>query len=100
MVGKVNLPENKPKLKNRSDFFNKVDKLAEYFSFKHIDRIIDKRDTVQVVSIIIIYLVFLRILPLAKDLSVNVFGMPYWLILTFIFLIIFVMIIFLFPKKS
>lgn len=89
------------KAKSQSDgFFTKLNQLADKYSLKHIDKVIDKRDSPQIISLIIIFVLVWKVLPLAGKEKNLFFGQPYWLIFVSLMVLVLITIVILFKRDK
>jgi uncharacterized membrane protein YhdT len=88
---------NKPGHKNVLDI---IDKIFSYWSFKHLKSLIKKKDTPEIVSLIIIIIIFTKIFPYASKQDSTLFGLPYWFIVGVLFVIVLLFAIFMYRRKD
>jgi len=83
-----------------SDFFSNLSKIAENFSYKHLDKIINREDTPQVVSIFVVFVIFLKVLPIAKEEKSLILGLPFWLIFVLLIVLVLIIVGFVFKRNQ
>ncbi len=89
----------KPKKEEESKIFMYIDKITDKFSFKHLDKVIDKNDTVAIIFLIIVVFIFTKIWDFTINQTGVLFGLPYWFIIALLFVVILLFALFIYRRK-
>ncbi len=81
------------------NFFTWLDKITDKFSFRHLDKIIDKSDTYSIIFLVVVLIIFIKIWDFTKNQNGNLFGIPYWFITIISFILILALSLIIYRRK-
>jgi hypothetical protein len=92
-------PSSRKSEPEKMNIFKYLVKISDNLSFKHLNKLVSKNDTPQILALGFLIFIFYKAFPLTSSIEDKLFGMPYFFVLIVLLLIVLLIIIFLFNRK-